>query len=113
MRRDRRVYLWEALRAADAVLAITGARTKEEYLADDVLRWAADRQLQIVGEALAQMSRRHPEAARQIPELGEIIGFRNILVHGYAGVDPERVWAIIRDELPSLRETLKHLLGEA
>jgi uncharacterized protein with HEPN domain len=62
-------------------------RSFEDYLADDVLRWAVERRLMIVGEALTVLRRIAPGTAARIPGLPQIIAFRNILVHGYAGVD--------------------------
>ena len=34
-------------------------------------------------------------SANQIPDLARIIGFRNVLVHGYTGVDDKLVWGVI------------------
>jgi uncharacterized protein YutE (UPF0331/DUF86 family) len=41
------------------------------------------------------------ELAERVPDLAQIVGFRNILVHGYASVDDEQVWYTIKD-LPDL-----------
>ncbi|WP_051188700.1 DUF86 domain-containing protein [[Leptolyngbya] sp. PCC 7376] len=38
-------------------------------------------------------------------------GFRNVLVHDYLnGVDLERVWSAIANDLPELKKTAKFLL---
>ncbi len=109
---ESRKYLWDALRAADWVTLHIASRRWEDYLVDETLRLAVERQLEIVGEALGQMARRDPDTASAIPELGQIVGFRNVLAHGYADIDHERVWRIITTQLPGLRETLARLLGE-
>ena len=41
-----------------------------------------------------------------MPDLRQIIAFRNVLIHGYATVDPARVWRTIEDNLPPLRAAL-------
>lgn len=33
----------------------------------------------------------------------DIIGFRNILIHNYDGIDDAMVWAIIKEDLQSLK----------
>ncbi len=110
--RESRKYLWDALRSADRVLGLTASRSFDDYAANDMLRWAVERQLAIVGEALAQLLRRDPGTARLVSDLAQIVAFRNILAHGYEILDDTRVWAVIQDELPDLRLTLARLLGE-
>jgi uncharacterized protein with HEPN domain len=47
-----------------------------------------------------------------VPELREIVGFRNVLIHGYATVDNARVWQIAETSLPGLRQAVSALLAE-
>ena len=53
---------------------------------------AVERKLEVIGEALNQLSKRSPELAQRVPHWREIIGFRNVLIHGYATIDHARVW---------------------
>jgi uncharacterized protein with HEPN domain len=76
------------------------------------LRSAVERQFEIVGEALAQLARVEAALAGRIPNLPEIIAFRNILIHGYAAIDRARVWRVVEEDLPGLRAALKELLPE-
>ena len=112
MRRDPKAYLWDAHEAMDAILEFTSGRNKEDFQEDLMLRSAVERQLEIVGEALNQLARRNQDLADRIPDLGQIVAFRNILVHGYATLDPERVGLIIHESLPGLRDTISQLLEE-
>jgi uncharacterized protein with HEPN domain len=45
-----------------------------------------------------------------IPDLARIIAFRNVLIHGYAGVDDRLVWGVIECDLDILRSPLSGLL---
>lgn len=83
MRRDPSVYLYDMVTAARLALQSVHGKSLEDYQADLLLRSAVERQLQIAGEALVQLSRAAPEIAQQLPEHRRIIAFRNILVHGY------------------------------
>jgi uncharacterized protein with HEPN domain len=40
-----------------------------------------------------------------------VIGFRNLLIHGYAEVDPRIVWSIIQDKVPELLRRVEELLS--
>ena len=112
MRRDPKAYLWDARQAIDAIAVFTRDRTIEDFNHDLMLRSAVARQLELVGEALSQLARHDPDLANRIPDLHQIVGFRNILVHGYAIVDPDRVWRTIHESLPGLQETVDRILEE-
>ena len=113
MRRDARYYLWAALKAAEAVQTFVRSKTYEIFLEDDLVRSAVERQLQIIGEALSQLFKVDPQMAGSIVELGRIVAFRNILVHGYAAIEHDTVWRLIEDKLPEVRTNLRMLLRAA
>ena len=110
MQRDARCYLWDALKAAEAVQTFLRGKTYEAFIDDDLVRSAVERQLQIIGEALSQLARVDPQTASNVAELPRIIAFRNILVHGYAAIDYATVWRLIEDKLPELQSNLTMLL---
>jgi uncharacterized protein with HEPN domain len=113
MQRDSRCYLWDALKAAEAVQTFLRGKTYEAFIDDELVRSAVERQLQIIGEALSQLSRVDPQIAGNVAELPRIIAFRNILVHGYAVIDYDTVWRLIEDKLPELQTNLTMLLRAA
>ena len=113
MRRDARSYLWDALKATEAIQTFLRAKTYETFIEDDLVRSAVERQLQIIGEALSQLAKVDPQIASNVAELRRIIAFRNILVHGYAAIDYDTVWRLIEDKLPELQTNLRMLLRAA
>lgn len=62
-------YLWDARRAAEKITRFTAGRTYDDYLTDDMLRSAVERQFEIVGEPLAGLRRADPALAALIPDL--------------------------------------------
>ena len=99
-------------RPPELIATFTAGRTFAEFDGDIVLRSAVERQFEIVGEALAQLARLDAAMAEKIPDLREIIAFRNVLIHGYAVIDRARVWRVIDENLPQLRAALADLLDE-
>ena len=112
MKRDPKSLLWDARDSADAVAAMTVGKSFADFDSDIVLRSAVERQFEILGEALGQLARLDGALAAKIPDLREIVAFRNVLIHGYALIDRARVWRTVRDDLPNLRATLNDLLAE-
>lgn len=67
------------------------------------------RHLQIIGEA----SRGLPEDVRVlVPEIpwSNIIGMRNILVHGYFDIDTDIVWNAAMCDVPQIKPAVERLL---
>jgi uncharacterized protein with HEPN domain len=113
MQRDPRAYLWDAREAAAAILEFVAGKTFEDYSNDRLLRSAVERQFEIIGEALNQLCKIEPLWADRIPDVPQIIAFRNVLIHGYASVNDLTVWRTIGEFLPTLYETVTGLLDEA
>ena len=111
MRRDPKSLLWDAREAAEIIGRITAGKSFADFDKDVVLRSAVERQFEIVGEALSQLARIDASMAAQIPDLREIVAFRNILIHGYALIDRARVWRVVEEDLPGLRSALAVLLA--
>ena len=112
MPRDARGYLEDTVTACAHIEDLIQGRSLEDYLANDTLRWAVERQLIVVGEALYQLDRHFPETARRIPELRRIVNFRHVLVHGYANVHDEVVWGILETKLHPLYGAARALIRE-
>ena len=112
MERDARSFLWDVREAADAIFAFVDGIDQANYAASPLIHSAVERKFEIIGEALNQLAKSDPALAERIPEIGKIIAFRNILIHGYAAIDHARVWDVVVVSLPALRETVQRLLDE-
>ena len=106
-------WLDDSLQAADLILSATRGRSEADYLVDRLLRSAVERNFEVIGEALNRLRKTDSSTAGRIPECDAIIGFRNVLIHGYDVVDHSKVWTVIQTDLPNLRSTLVTLLAEA
>ena len=88
------------------------ARTdRAAFLVDDVLKRAYARSLEIMGEAVKQLSNEFTLQHRDIDWRG-IAGMRDKLIHGYFSVDYAIVWDVAVTRIPKLRIQLAEILGE-
>ena len=97
--------------AAAAIIAMMQGETFEKYQADQRLRWAVERGFEIIGEALTQLNKIDATTAQSITDWRAIIGFRNVLIHGYAVVQHDKTWDIAQRELPILLAEVEKLLA--
>jgi uncharacterized protein with HEPN domain len=104
MRREPQAFLWDAHRAALARLEFTRGKSYDEFAESVLLRSAVERQFEIIGEALSQLSKVDPKLAAKVPHLPRVIAFRNILVHGYAAIDRAKRLARGAGEFARARE---------
>ncbi|MBD1392448.1 HepT-like ribonuclease domain-containing protein [Mucilaginibacter glaciei] len=80
----------------------------EEYTVDTKTKSAIERQLGIIGEAVKRI--KDIDNQELIRFHSDIIGFRNILIHNYDGIDDSIVWAIIKEDLTALKEEVSKKL---
>jgi len=79
-RKDDAAYLWDMLDASRAALEIAARHTREEYDEDRFLRLAAERLVEIIGEAARHVSREFKQAHPEIP-WQRAAGQRHVLAH--------------------------------
>lgn len=77
---DPRKYLCDAANAAGLARSFAHGQRFAGYQANAMLRAAAEREFEIIGEALNQLSKVAPGLAAAIPGLPRIVAFRNILI---------------------------------
>jgi uncharacterized protein with HEPN domain len=97
--------------AASDALDMAGGKSYDDYLADKRLRYAVERCFEIAGEALSQLNKIDPTTAQSITDWRAIIGFRNVLIHGYSIVRHDKTWDIVTNELPVLLSEVTSLLA--
>jgi len=83
---------------------------RERFENDELVQVFFAHQLVILGEAASRVSNGFRESHPELP-WREMIGMRNVLVHGYFAVDLEAVWGVIERDLPALWSGLERILG--
>lgn len=101
--RDPRAWLFDVEQAIARVQRFLRGKDFVAYRSDELLRAGVERQFEIMGEALNQMRRHDAVLVAGVRDHQRIIGFRNLLIHGYATVDDSVVWDIATNQLVPLQ----------
>lgn len=109
---DPRLHLEQVADATALIDEFLSGKSQTDYVSDVLTQSAVAWQLVIVGEAIKRIADIAPQLAAGITDYAKIIGLRNILVHGYAEVDPHLVWDTLRLDLGRLRGEVAALLAE-
>jgi uncharacterized protein with HEPN domain len=105
-----RLYLLHIREAIEWIEEFTSAG-EMEFFKDRKTQDAVLRNLHTLSESTQHLSEKlkvqHPEI-----EWRTIAALRNVVVHDYLGVDLDRIWDIIEDDLPSLKKEIVVILEE-
>ena len=100
------------LDAASEALSYAERRSRVDIDRDRMLLHSIVRNIEILGEAAANVSPEYRESVQQIP-WAKLRAMRNRLVHAYFDIDPDIVWDTTVKDLPVLIPILAELLGES
>jgi uncharacterized protein with HEPN domain len=82
----------------------------EDFLSNFMVIEACLYNIQIIGEAVAQLPDDVKDSHPHIP-WALIKGMRNRLIHEYFGTDLPVVWNVIKNDLPGLKDDLRAIYG--
>ena len=108
MTKDPRVYLAHILERAGRIEAYV-RDGHDAFLTDHKTQDAVIRNFEVIGEAAKRVP---PEFRVQHPSIPWqlMAGFRDVLIHGYEGVDIGRVWLTATRDLPVVRDAIAAIL---
>lgn len=104
-----RLFIEDMLEAISKVEQFTQGSHEEGFERNALVSSAVIRQLEVLGEAAANV----PETVRaDYPDIPwrRIVGLRNMLIHVYFQVDLSIIWQIITVNLPETKEQLEEML---
>jgi uncharacterized protein with HEPN domain len=78
------------------------------FLSDEKTQDAVIRNLQVMAESSQRLSPALKAVRADIDWRG-IAAFRNILTHGYLGVDLNRIWTIVENDVPVLKSAVDEI----
>jgi uncharacterized protein with HEPN domain len=111
MARDFKIYLGDMLVAAERIGSYTSGLTYQAFRDDTRTIDAVLRNLEVLGEAAKQVPEifrsKHPDV-----EWRKLAGLRDILIHGYFGIDLDIIWDIVGTKLGPLTQQLSVLIRQ-
>jgi uncharacterized protein with HEPN domain len=105
-------HLFDVLQAAEEIETFVHGMDFAAYQKSQVTQRAVERNFEIIGEALNRIRKIDEEFLEKISEHHRIIGFRNILIHGYDIIDETIVWKAVENHLPILSKEIKDILDK-
>jgi uncharacterized protein with HEPN domain len=110
MESDARTLLFDIVESSALIEDFIVEIDFDEYSKSAKTRAAVERHFINIGEALNRLKQIDSSKFERVAQAQQIIGFRNVLVHGYDVVSDELVWGIIKEKLPLLRDFCEKLL---
>lgn len=111
MPHDPEKYLYDMANSCRFLVGYVSGRSFDDFRTDRGFRSAIERELQIIGEALLQLTKVSMTIAQRISDYNRIIRFRHVLVHGYDRLNQDVEWYIVTERIPVLLGELEDLLG--
>jgi len=108
---DVRTLLYDIVQSSSLIEEFVSGVDLEGYIRSPKTKAAVERHFINIGEALNRLKQVDSPVFEQIAQAQQIIGFRNVLVHGYDVVSDELVWGIIIDKVPVLKDLCQKLLN--
>lgn len=108
MKKDIRVYIDDILESIMKIEEYVNPISEDEFNRNTLVQDAVFKRLEIIGEAVKNIPIEVKDGNTEIP-WKEIAGMRDILIHQYSGVKLERIWMVIKKDLPTLKTNIINL----
>jgi len=109
--RDFIIFLEDIVDSAELIEKYTKNYSKKKFSSDEQVRDAVIRRFEIIGEAAKHLP---PNIKKNYKDIDwkKIAGMRDILIHEYFGVNIDKVWKTIKEDIPDLRKKILKIVKD-
>ena len=105
--------LHDALTCCNKLVLIAATDAPVQPNGNNTEMLAAERLLEIIGEALKVATRTDRSHVVETIEIRHAISLRNRIAHDYDGIDDQIIWDAVRVNIPDLKQQIEALLKKA
>lgn len=109
MNKDPEVFVKHIMEGIEIIEKYTKNLSEQDFLGSTEKQDAVMRRLEIIGEAIKNLSIDYQQQYPAIP-WQDITAMRNKLIHEYFGVDVELVWEVVKKDLPELKKQVEAII---
>jgi len=109
MKPDDKIRVQHMIDAAKEAKSFVGDTSEQDFIKNRMLILSVIKEIEIIGEAASKISEITKLEYPDIP-WQDIVGMRNRLIHGYFDVNVKLVWNTVKNNLPTLIESLKEII---
>ncbi|MBU0459608.1 MAG: DUF86 domain-containing protein [Nanoarchaeota archaeon] len=109
MKKDPLIFIKHIRDFIEDVENYTKNKTKDKFLKNGMMQDAIFRKIEIIGEATKNLPASFRKKYHSVP-WNDIAGMRDKLIHHYFGVDLNKAWNVVKDDLPKLKKEIKKIL---
>jgi uncharacterized protein with HEPN domain len=96
--------------ACARVLHHSEGMSREQFFANELACHAVLWNLLVLGEAAKQVPETIRNGNAEI-EWRKIAGFRDVLAHGYFGLDEDIIWDVVTNKIPALHKQIAQIVS--
>jgi uncharacterized protein with HEPN domain len=108
--RDYILFFEDILGSIEKIESYVAGLSYKDFCKNDMAVDAVIRNFEVIGEAARNIPQKIQEKHREV-EWREAIGFRNVLIHDYFGIDVEAVWDTIQNNIPAFKKHIENGLN--